>query len=258
MKLKNKFINNKMRIIVVFFLILLSCNIENEFVRPWEDISKPIIIDVYFLNEYKIQDIIKDTRVKGIIHKLSEEDCDSYYQRRKEAYDNNLLFGSYWLPKYDSDGSKQADIYLEMIGYPYITEELIALDFEKHKKTGQFISPYNASLFVERIFEKTGRYPYIYCGINNLQKLVKSKYKDTFKKCSLWIVALNKEGNITKYFDNNNIWSTFSLWQFSCEINCCVNNPEKPCFYKILNMNCYIDYNVFNGSYEDLLKQWKK
>lgn len=243
--------------IVLYIITSVNCFSQTEFVKPWIDKSRPIIIDVYEHNEYKISNLLEDNRIKGIIHKMSEESESSFNKRRKEAYNNNLLFGSYWLPKYDTNGTKQADIYLKMIGDSAWNREFIALDFEQHKKTKEFISPYNSYLFVKRIFEKTGRYPHIYCGLNNIDKLINSEYWSTFKLCKLWVIALPLDGNITNVFKKEKMWTTYSLWQFSCEINCC-KNAKKPCYYKVDDIDCYMDYDIYNGTQEELTKNWGK
>lgn len=235
----------------------VMCFSQTEFVNPWLDTDRPIIIDVYEQNSYNLNKLLKDKRIKGIIHKMSEESEKSFNIRRTEAYASNLLFGSYWLPKHDTNGTKQADQYLKMIGDLAWNKEFIALDFEQHKKTKEFISPYNSYLFVKRIFEKTGRYPHIYCGLNNIDKLIKSEYWETFKLCKLWLIALPKDGDITNVFSKEKMWSTYSLWQFSCEINCC-KNATKPCYYKVDGIDCYMDYDIYNGTYEELIKNWGK
>ncbi len=268
-----------MKITLFFLVFLLTCiNLEAQskdnspFIKPWEDTEKPIVIDVYSKNDYTINQILKEKRIKGIVHKLSEEDSSIFYKRRKEAYQNNLLFGSYYLPKHNTDGKKQADEYLKLIGKKYIKTEFLALDFEMHKTTKEFISPYNAYLFVNRIYEKTGRYPHIYSSLTNIKKLENSLYSQTFKKCKLWFIALTKDGNVANNFEkqsndsnkNSKIWTTYSLWQFGCEMNCCSENDEKqeedstkkPCFYKVKELECGIDYNIFNGNNEELIKMW--
>jgi GH25 family lysozyme M1 (1,4-beta-N-acetylmuramidase) len=249
-----------MRIQVMLLFTLFhynNCLSQTEFFKPWKNSNNPIVIDVYKGNDYNVNFIKKDTRIKAIIHKLSEEDSTIFYKRRAEAYNNNFLFGSYWLPKFDSNGTVQADLYLKMIKYSFTNKEFIALDFERHKLTKQFISPYNSYLFVRRIFEKTGRYPHLYCGLDNLNKLMKSEYNETFKKCKLWIIALPEDGNISNIFANNKIWKTYSLWQFSCELNCC-KGSKKPCNYKVNGIDCYMDYDIFNGTYNQLIIEWRK
>jgi hypothetical protein len=261
-------------VFTLLFLVLIfsiskaqSDKSSSPFIKPWDDTTKPIIIDVYSKNDYTINQITKEKRIKGIIHKLSEEDSSIFYKRRKEAYKNNLLFGSYYLPKHDTDGKKQADEYLKMVGKDYIKKEFLALDFEKHKTTNEFISPYNAYLFVTRIYEKTGRYPHIYSSRSNIKTLENSLYGQIFKKCKLWIIALTENGDITDSFKkdkkNKKIWTTYSLWQFGCEMNCCEEkdtkdeeNMQKPCFYKVDELECGIDYNIYNGSEQELIKNW--
>ena len=122
------------------YFLIFSCFLfvgkswaQTEFIKPWLDKSRPIILDVYEGNSYNIKNVKKDVRIKAIIHKMSEESADSFSKRRKEAYANGLLFGSYWLPKYDTNGANQADLHLKMIGDTACKTEFIALDFEQHK-----------------------------------------------------------------------------------------------------------------------------
>ncbi|WP_160713031.1 GH25 family lysozyme [Chitinophaga solisilvae] len=243
-------------ILLISALIPLWAAAQTTFNKPWDDPGKPLLIDVYKDNTYRISRLTADKRIKGIIHKMSEEDAAAYYERRAEATAAGLLFGSYWLPKYDTGGVAQADAYLKMVGDSFVHKELLALDFEMHKKTKQFISPYNASLFAERIYEKTGRYPYIYCGLNNLSRLTASPYRETFRKCKLWIIALTKDGNVAKVFKKHTLWPTYTLWQFGCEINCCRDKPDRPCFYRIKGLECGIDYDIYNGTTEELMAHW--
>lgn len=248
----------KTKLLFIFLIVSsLNCWSQTEFIKPWDNINKPIVIDVYKDNSYNLNSLLKDKRIKGIIHKMSEEDSITFNKRRTEANKNGFLFGSYWLPKYDTNGTSQADKYLEMIGNSAWTKEFIALDFEQHKVTKQFISPYNSYLFVKRIFEKTGRYPHIYCGLNNMDKLLKSEYTETFKLCKLWLIALPPNGSIVNVLKGNKIWNSYSLWQFSCEINCC-KNAKKPCFYKVTGIDCYMDYDVYNGTTKELIENWGK
>ncbi|WP_291725300.1 glycoside hydrolase family 25 protein [Bernardetia sp.] len=249
--------------LMTFFVYDVQTQVDSDFIKPWNDKEKPIIIDVYCKNDYTIEQIKKEKRIKGIIHKLSEQDSNIFYQRRKQAYQNNLLFGSYWLPKHNTDGKKQADDYLKMVGKDYIKKEFLALDFEMHKTTKEFISPHNAYLFVTRIYEKTGRYPHIYSSRSNLKKLENSLYQHVFKKCKLWIIALTDDGDISETFiptkKSKKIWTTYSLWQFGCEMNCCKDENDttkKPCFYKVDDFDCGIDYNIFNGNEKELVISW--
>ncbi len=147
---------------------------------------------------------------------------------------------------------------MAMVGTNNLTNELLALDFEEHKKTGKIISFDNAALFVQRIYEKTGRYPFLYCNRANMELLSKSIHKSLFSKCPLWIISLQKDGNISHLFNEHDIWKSYTLWQFSCEINCCSQNNNIPCFYKVMGLECGIDYNIYNGTCSDLIEHWNK
>ena len=71
-----------------FALLFFTSSIQSNksvlpFIKPWDDTEKPIILDVYSKNDYTINQITKEKRIKGIIHKLSEEDSSIFYVRRK-------------------------------------------------------------------------------------------------------------------------------------------------------------------------------
>ncbi|GHT64411.1 hypothetical protein FACS189451_12020 [Bacteroidia bacterium] len=234
-------------IIICTMFICTVVKAQSEFVKAWDDENHPLVMDVYVGNTYNIEDVLKDSRIKGIIHKMSDNDKNIYRQRRAEATSNNLLFGSYWLPR-KADGAEQANKYLEMIGEDYWDKEFLALDFEPYSsRSREIISIEEAYRFVEQIHKKAGRYPYIYCNLSYKKQLESSKYKDTFGKCKLWIISLRQD--IFKPFGSKKIWETYHFWQFSTEHNC---------LYKVKGLECGIDFDVYNGNYEDLVKNWAK
>src|SRR6476620_7564679 len=62
-----------------FFLILSAVWAINllqaqstEFIQPWNDTTRAIIIDAYYLNDINWKKMATDTRVAAVIHKASE------------------------------------------------------------------------------------------------------------------------------------------------------------------------------------------
>jgi hypothetical protein len=51
------------------------------------------------------------------------------------------------------------------------------------------------------------------------------------------------------------VWKTYTLWQFSSEINCKKGRPGG-CLYTVPGTNPDMDINVYNGSVKDLRARW--
>ena len=108
---------------------------------------------------------------------------------------------------------------------PFIIK-FMALDIEGLDTT-KYMSIKNAQLFVEYIFSKTGRYPLVYCN-NSVFDQISKTYSDTsvFSKCGLWYARFVKD--IPAF--RTSVWNEYSLWQFSCEINC---KKTGECLYNV-------------------------
>ena len=241
-----------MKKVASFFL--LFCNIlfsfaqTSEFKEPWKDSTRAIIIDAYSENPIDFAKLITDKRVAGIIHKASQGDVidKKYTERKILAKQNGLLWGSYHMGM-KGDPIAQADFYLSIIQND--TSELMALDLES-LDTAKFMSLKNAEFFIKHVFSKTRRYPVVYCNNTVLEEISKN-YTDTsvFSKCGLWYARFVKE--ISNF--NNNLWSTYALWQFSCEINC---KKTGDCWYNVAGTLYDMDINVYNGSVQELKLLW--
>ena len=257
------------KLLFIFFIIItnnLYC--QKEFDKPWVDTTKAIILDPYSANYIDFDKIILNHRVTAIIHKASEglSKDDSYALRRIQAKSKNLLWGSYHLGK-SGDPIKQADFYLSLISLN--GNEVIALDLED-VESSKFMNTENAKIFIEYIKRKTGRYPILYAN----QKVVKAiskrfDNKSVFANCPLWYARFkNKVMDFPK-----NVWETYTIWQFTCEINCCEcaqTNKINECtkynhnyldscpFKEIEGIKCDMDINVYKGTIEELREGWTK
>jgi lysozyme len=234
-----------------FFLCILSLKLSaqiSEFNKPWEDTTKAIIIDAYSENKIDWVALQTDKRVVAVIHKASQgEKADPGYSTRKAiTKQQGLLFGSYHLAT-PGDPIRQADCYLEMTGGD--TTELLALDLESLDSTKHMTLP-NAEKFIKRVFEVTGRYPIVYCNRVLLNE-ISTRYDSTsvFAKCGLWYARMRPD--IPDY--NATVWPSYSLWQFSCEINC---RTTGTCLYNVPGTAYDMDVNVYNGSVEELRNRW--
>lgn len=247
---------------LLFFTIIIFWNYavfgqnKNFNTKPWNNQVYPIIIDPYHGNIIDFDKLITDKRVMGIIHKASEGlNADSKYSiRSKIAKTNNLLFASYHLGN-NSDPIKQADFYLTIIknnlNQPMAIDiEDYELDLKKPKKP--YIPLVNAEKFINRVFERTNKYPIVYIN-NKVFNQINLKYNknSVFAKCPLWYARfVTTLPNLS-----NKVWDKVSLWQFSSEINC---KKTGNCWYNIPGTAFDIDVNVYNGNKQELNQFWNR
>lgn len=215
--------------------------------QPWKDEKYPIVIDPYESNSIDFSKLVTDHRVVAIIHKASQglKSDTKFIGRGTLARSNNLLYASYHLGT-NEDPIKQADFYLNIIKDNL--NEPMALDIEDIG--GNNISLENAVKFINRIFEKTNHYPFVYVN-NKVFNEINSKYdkNSVFAKCPLWYARF--VSTLPKL--NTKIWDKVTLWQFSCELNC---HETGKCLYNVPGTRFDIDVNVFNGDLEELKSFW--
>jgi lysozyme len=215
--------------------------------QPWQDERFPIVLDPYQENILDFDKIISDKRVVAVIHKASQgfKTDKKFSDRSKIAKAHNILYASYHLGT-NTDPIKQADFYLTVINKNL--SEPTALDIEDIG--GNNISLEDAEKFINRIYEKTKHYPFVYVN-NKVFKAINSKYdkNSVFAKCPLWYARFRSTLPVLE----NKVWDKVIMWQFSCELNC---NETGKCLYNIPGTRFDIDVNVFNGSSQDLQTFW--
>jgi lysozyme len=221
-----------------------------EFREPWNNSLSAIVIDPFEGNSIDWNELATDLRVVGIIHRgtIGYRLDKEYFNRRDEAKRRGYKWGSYHLGK-AGDPVKQADFYLDTIKPE--DDEVMALDIES-LESSKYMSLDEARLFIRRIKEKTGRYPMIYGNYKVINAVTKSIGKDNlFSKTPLWYARFKRE---TIDFPVGT-WNTYTLWQFSSEINC---KPTQlnDCLYTIPGTKSDIDINVYNGTVDDLRYNW--
>lgn len=232
-----------------FFVCTLSLSAQiTEFNEPWKDTTRAIIIDFYSGNDIDWEQMKTDLQLCAIIHKASQglRPDEKYKERRSTALNYGYKWGSYHLGT-PGNPIAQADYYLGIVGND--PNELLALDLESDDST-KHMNIRNAVIFINRIYEKTGRYPVIYCNKNMLNMIMADKqYQPEFVKCKLWYARFRKD--IPDF--EPIIWNSYTLWQFSSEINC---KKTGECLYNVPGTKYDMDVNVYNGTKAELLAHW--
>jgi lysozyme len=234
---------------VVLFALAASAQ-SPEFSEPWNNPKIAIAIDPFEKNEIDWDALATDPRVVAIIHRATIGDRADlkYAERRDEAKQRGYKWGAYHLGK-PGDPIKQADFFLETV--KPAADVLIALDLESPDPT-KHMSFDEARAFIKRIKEKTGRYPLIYAN-NLVTKAISEQYgaDKVFTKTHLWYARFKR--NVTDFPEGT--WKTYTLWQFSSELNCDpANRPA--CLYTVPGTAYDMDVDVYNGTIEELRKKW--
>lgn len=239
-----------------FFLwlgIFLAYNSDaqpSEFNQPWIDSTKAIILDPYQGNDMDWDKIATEKRVVAIIHKATQgsridKKC---LLRREIAKKRGYKWGTYHLGV-PGNPIAQADFYLKTVGIN--SDEVYALDLEGIDPQ-KFMPLDSAVKFIARVYQKTGRYPLVYCN-KVVLNAISSQYDSSsiFSRCPLWYARFRQD--IPAF--RNNTWKTYTLWQFSSEINCAAENKGY-CPFRVPGTNNYMDINIYNGSVQTLISKW--
>jgi hypothetical protein len=221
-----------------------------EFETPWADEQTAIVIDPFQGNTINFDKMAEDQRVAGIIHRatIGDRKDTKYAERKAKAIARGYKWGSYHLGK-PGDPIVQADFYLATVGNT--PDEVLALDIESlNAATDMTLA--NARRFITRIREKTGRFPMLYAN-QAVVKEISSQFgrDDVFSKTPLWYARF--KSSVTDF--PRDTWDTYTLWQFSSELNCKPAHPEQ-CLYRVPGTLTDMDVNVFNGSVEALRQAW--
>jgi GH25 family lysozyme M1 (1,4-beta-N-acetylmuramidase) len=234
-------------------LLLLSAQAlaqSPEFNEPWKSPRVALAIDPFEGNDIDWDKLATDKRVVAVIHRATIGDrVDKKYAERKiEAKKRGYKWGAYHFAK-PGDAIKQADFFLETVKPE--ADDLIALDlestdFEKHMSFDE------ARVFINRVKEKTGRYPLVYAN-NLVLKAINNATNadDVFMKTPLWYARFKPV--VTDF--PRGTWSSYTLWQFSSEINCARDN-RAACLYTVPGTEYDMDIDVFNGTIQELRRDW--
>ncbi len=208
---------------------------------------------------------MKSEGIMGVIHEASyppfARDAD-YVLRQQAAARAGLLWGAYHYGN-ATDPVRQADHFLRVVSGAWAQANptsrpegiLLVLDFEKNGHyPGGTMRVDQAIAFVERIRERTGKYPGIYSSEYHLQKtLSSSKVSPTYKallgNCWLWLANYGARPQATAP------WSYWHLWQYTGDGKCRLPGSAYP---KSVANILKAERNIFYGTRSALDTFWQE
>jgi lysozyme len=202
--------------------------------------------------------------IVGVIHEASYPrfDRDSQYAARQQAATRaGLLWGAYHFGD-ATDPVRQADHFLSVVSNAWARADplsrpagiLLVLDFEKNGHyPGGTMRVDQAVAFVERIRERTGRYPGIYSGEYNVGRALNGPKVTTAQKrvltnCWLWIANYHYQPRATAP------WSYWALWQYCGDGKCGLPRSSYPT--SVANVR-KAERNIFRGNRTALEDFWQ-
>lgn len=212
---------------------------------------------------------MKNEGIVGVIHEATypRHARDSKYRDRQvAALQAGLLWGAYHFGD-ATDPIRQADHFLSAVAAsvpaPLATGDpgkrrpgvLLVLDFEKnrHYPGGTMTVP-EAVAFVERIRERTGKYPGLYCSEYRLRQMLygsaaTAAQRRALANCWLWIANY--------HFRPRNIapWDQWHLWQYTGDGKCDLPRSAFP--RSVANIR-KAERNIFRGDNVALQLFWQE
>jgi lysozyme len=185
-----------------------------------------------------------------------------YAERQRAARQAGLLWGAYHFAD-ATNPIQQADHFLHVVAAAPVSgpEEsrsgvLLVLDFEKngHYPGGSMTVP-GAVAFVERIKQRTGKYPGLYGSENRLRAMLYGRgatgaHREILSNCWLWIANYHKEPR------NTAPWSNWHLWQY-CGDGKCDLRPRSVYPKSVANIR-KAERNIFRGDNGTLKAFWRE
>ena len=213
---------------------------------------------------------MKSEGVVGVIHEATFPRLQRdwrYFERQATASQAGLLWGAYHF----GDGTNpisQADHFLATVASshpPVRTADdpekkragvLLVLDFEKNGHyPGGSMSVSQAVAFVERIKERTGKYPGIYGSEYRLRQMLfgsgaTAAHRSVLSNCWLWIANYHNEPRSTAP------WGHWDLWQYTGDGKCGLR-PRSAFPIGVANMR-KAERNIFRGNNAELSAFWQE
>ena len=202
--------------------------------------------------------------VAGVIHEATfrlERDA-RYSERQQAALKAGLLWGAYHFAD-ATNPTRQADHFLDTVTAAPLDNlakprsgVLLVLDFEKYgHHRGRSMSVAQAVAFVERIKERTGKYPGLYGSEYRLRQMLygqgaTSAHRQILTNCWLWIANYHAEPR------NTAPWRTWHMWQY-CGDGKCDLRPRSMFPKSVANVR-KAERNIFRGDNVTLQVFWRE
>ena len=213
---------------------------------------------------------MKNEGVVGVIHEATFPRLQRdwrYFERQADASQAGLLWGAYHF----GDGTNpisQADHFLATVASshrPLRTAGdpdkkragvLLVLDFEKngHYPGGSMSVP-QAVAFVERIKDRTGKYPGIYASEYRLRQMLygsgaTTAHRAVLSNCWLWVANYHAEPRATSP------WTSWDFWQYTGDGKCGLR-PRSAYPTSVANLR-KAERNIFRGNNALLQAFWQE
>lgn len=206
---------------------------------------------------------MKNEGIVAIIHEATYPrfDRDNKYAMRQEAAARvGMLWGAYHFAD-ATDPIRQADHFMRVVEGAWRqvnsrpNEVLLVLDFEQNGHyPGGTMRVDQAVAFVERVRERTGHYPGVYCSEYRIRSVlnnsrVSSAQKRILANCWLWIANYHFEPRATEP------WSHWHLWQYTGDGKCDLR--PRSAYPKSAANVTKAERNIFRGSTAALQAFWQ-
>lgn len=208
---------------------------------------------------------MKSEGIIGVIHEASYPPFarDAHYALRQQAATRAGLFWGAYHYGNATDPVRQADHFLRVVSSAWAQADptsrpvgvLLVLDFEKNGHyPGGTMRVDQAIAFVERIRERTGKYPGIYSGEYHMQKTLGSSkvsptYKGVLRNCWLWLANYGARPQAAAP------WSYWHLWQYTGDGKCRLPRSTYP---KSVANILKAERNIFYGTRTALEAFWQE
>ena len=213
---------------------------------------------------------MKSEGIVAVIHEATyprfERDA-RYRERQVAAMQVGLLWGAYHFGD-ATNPTRQADHFLSAVATsvpaPLASRDpgkgrpgvLLVLDFERngHYSGGTMTVP-KAVAFVDRIHERTGKYPGLYCSEYRLRQMlygsaVTAAQRRVLTNCWLWIANYHYQPT------PSSPWSNWRLWQYTGDGKCDLR-PRSSYPIRVANI-ARAERDIFRGSNEALAAWWEE
>ena len=176
--------------------------------------------------------------IVGVIHESTYPPYvrdDKYSARQSAATRAGLLWGAYHFAN-ARDPVRQADFFVDTVAAAWRradpasrpSEVLLVLDFEKNGHyPGGTMTVEQAVTFVERVRQRTGKYPGLYSNEYRVQTVLNSPRvrpaaKQILTKCWLWVANYHRQPSRIAP------WDYWTLWQYTGDGVCDLPRASYP------------------------------